>query len=62
MTAVTATKATHTRNKTKESVIVTREYNIVVVRNMRGKVIGSYEPVDMAKFYKRYTKITVKGR
>lgn len=54
--------ATHQRLKTGEQVVVTREYDILIVRNLRGKVIGSYERTEMATFHKRYTKITVKGR
>lgn len=61
MTA-TATNATHKRLKTGEQVIVTREYDIIVVRSLRGKVLGSYERTQMATFHKRYEKITVKGR
>ena len=57
-----AVAATHKRLKTGEQVIVTREYDIVVVRNLRGTVIGSYAPTEMAKFHKRYEKIVIKGR
>lgn len=62
MNTQTATGATHIRNKTGEKVIVTREYNIIIVRSLRGKVLGSYEPTEMGTFHKRYEKITVKGR
>lgn len=58
----TAAGATHIRLKTGEQVIVSREYNIVIVRSLRGAVLGSYEPKDMGKFQKRYQRITVKGR
>lgn len=58
----TATAATHIRLKTGEKVGVTREYDILIVKNLRGKVLGSYERTEMATFYKRYEKISVKGR
>lgn len=62
MNTAKSASATHKRLKTGEQVIVSREYDIVIVRNLRGKVLGSYERTKMATFYKRYEKITVKGR
>jgi len=46
--------ATHIRKKTGEKVVVTREYNVVVVKSTQGRFIGSYEQGDMAKFQRRY--------
>ena len=54
--------ATHIRNKTGKDVIVERQYGTLIVRNLSGKFIGSYERGDMAKFYKRYTSKVIKGR
>lgn len=63
MNTQTATAATHKRVKTGEKVIVTREYDILIVRNMRGKVLGSYDGTQVATFHKRYKKLeAVKGR
>jgi len=49
---------THLRLKTGKKVTVARhEGGILVVKNMRGRVIGSYGPEDMGKFYKRYKSL-----
>lgn len=49
---------THIRLKTGEKVNVERfEGNVLVVRSAKGKVLGSYEYADMAKFHKRYQPI-----
>lgn len=51
-------KPTHLRLKTGEKVFVERfQGNIVVVKNMSGRVLGSYEPTDMPKFAKRYKSL-----
>lgn len=54
-------KATHIRLKNKAKVYVERfEGGVLVVRNMKGKVLGSYERKDMAKFSKRYRSLIAK--
>lgn len=51
-------KATHIRLKNKVKVRVERyEGGTLVVRNMRGKVLGSYESTDMKKFQERYKSL-----
>ena len=56
-------QATHIRLKNNVKVNVERfEGNILVVRNMKGKVIGSYEPTTMKNFYNRYMSILTKGK
>jgi len=54
-------KATHIRKKNKAKVFVERyEGNVLVVKNMRGKVLGSYGPMqehEMKKFFERYEPI-----
>jgi len=51
-------KATHIRKKNNVKVAVERfEGNILVVRNLRGKVLGSYgkdQQFEMKKFFERY--------
>ena len=57
-------KATHIRKKNNVKVFVERyEGNVLVVKNMRGKVLGSYGPMQdnpMKKFYERYEPVTPK--
>lgn len=54
-------KATHERLKNNVKVNVERhEGGILVVRNMRGKFIGSYERKDMKKFHERYKSLVAK--
>ena len=56
-------KPTHIRKKTGNKVYVERyEGGIIVVKSMRGKVIGSYERDQMSLFYKRYESIKVGKR
>jgi len=53
-------KPTHKRLKNGVKVVVERyEGNILVVRNKRGKVLGSYgpEPERLALFRKRYLSL-----
>ncbi len=50
-------KLTHIRLKTGNKVYVERQYNTVIVRSRKGKVLGSYQPDEMADFHKRYKKI-----
>jgi len=54
--------ATHIRRKNKVKVAVERfEGNVLVVRNLKGKVLGSYGPdqeFEMKKFYQRYESIS----
>jgi len=58
-------KATHIRKKNNVKVIVERyEGNILVVKNMKGKVLGSYGPDQMhpmKKFFERYEPVTKRG-
>lgn len=51
-------KATHIRLKSGSKVNVERIQGTLVVRSMKGAVIGSYGPDDMAKFHKRYQTLT----
>ncbi len=54
-------KATHLRLKNKKKVNVERhEGGVLVVRNLHGKVIGTYERKYMGKFNKRYRSLTTK--
>lgn len=53
-------KPTHIRIKTGEKVFVTRHHDVVVVKNTKGKVLGSYERKDMAKFQKRYKSMVAR--
>lgn len=51
-------KATHIRLKNKVKVQVERyEGGTIVVRNMKGKVLGSYERTQMNKFHERYKSL-----
>lgn len=51
-------KPTHIRLKTGQKVNVTRHQgNVLVVKNMKGKVLGSYDPATMDKFSKRYKSL-----
>lgn len=47
-------KPTHIRIKTGERVFVERHHTVIVVKSMNGKILGSYDQKDMAKFQKRY--------
>lgn len=55
-------KATHIRIKTNQRVIVEKQYDVLIVRNLRGKFLGAYEPKELAIFHKRYVPIKIKGR
>jgi len=56
-------KATHIRLKNKVKVHVERfEGGILVVRNMRGKFIGTYEKNQTGLFQKRYRSLAVKKK
>lgn len=51
-------QATHIRLKNKVKVYVERfEGGTLVVRNMRGKVLGTYEKTEMNKFQQRYESL-----
>lgn len=51
-------KPTHIRLKTGQKVFVTRHMgNVLVVKNLKGKVLGSYEPATMGTFNKRYKSL-----
>ena len=50
-------EATHTRNKTKEKVVVERIGFITLVRKMNGETIRTFNKEEMGNFYKWYTKI-----
>ena len=51
-------QATHMRIKNKVKVNVERfEGGTLVVKNMRGKVLGSYGPKEMKKFQQRYDSL-----
>jgi len=53
--------ATHIRLKNKVKVEVERfEGGTLVVKNMRGKVLGSYGPKDMKKFHARYESLVAR--
>lgn len=56
-------KATHKSKKTGNKVFVERfEGNIIVVKSVKGKVLGSYNKSQMAKFNEKYESLrTVKG-
>ncbi len=55
--------ATHMRIRNKVKVNVERhEGGTLVVRNMRGKVLGSYTREQLQTFNKRYKSLAVKGR
>ena len=55
-------KPTHIRNKTGEEVFVERHQGgVMVVKNLHGKVLGSYEIADMPKFVKRYKSLNKSG-
>lgn len=55
-------KATHIRIKTKTKVVVERfEGNVLVVKNMKGKILGSYDRGTMSKFTERYKSMRAKG-
>jgi len=55
-------KATHIRIKTKTKVVVDRfEGGVLVVKNLKGKILGSYEQKDMPTFTKRYKSLRAKG-
>jgi len=48
-------KPTHKSKKTGKKVFVERiEGNLIVVRSMKGKVLGAYEKKDMSRFNDRY--------
>jgi len=58
----TMTQATHTRIKTKTKVIVERfEGNVLVVKNLKGKILGSYDRTSMDKFNDRYKTLAKTG-
>ncbi len=49
---------THIRLKTNTKVFVERfEGNVIVVKNLKDNVVGSYEGHEMGKFHKRYKPI-----
>ena len=55
-------KATHIRMKTNTKVFVERhEGNILVVRNLKGKILGSYTKQQMKHFNERYASLAVAG-
>ncbi len=55
-------KPTHMRRRTKTKVTVERfEGGIIVVKNMKGKVLSSYDRESMAKFYSRYKSLVARG-
>ena len=50
-------KPTHVRLRTGSKVIVSREYDVVIVRSLKGKVLGSYAKKDMGTFNQRYKSL-----
>jgi len=51
---------THVRIKTETKVNVERyEGGVLVVRNLKGKILGSYEREQMKKFHERYRSLAV---
>ena len=56
-------KATHVRIATKTKVSVERhEGHILVVRNMKGKILGSYTKAEMKTFNERYSSLAVQRK
>jgi len=56
------TKPTHIRIKTQTKVMVERfEGNVLVVKNMQGKILGSYDRTAMDKFNDRYKTLAKTG-
>lgn len=52
------TKPTHKSRKTGKPVVVERfEGGILVVKNTKGKVLGSYKRTEMKKFNGRYESL-----
>lgn len=55
-------RATHKSIKTGNFVVVeSYEGGILVVKNMKGKVLGSYNRIDMKSFYAKYVSTRAKG-